>query len=400
MGNNVSTQENTKLFNKYFIMTWFVSLTFMACQLMLNNAVSLYVDSLGYGSTFTGIMAIPFALLAIFARFAGGGLCDAKSRRLVLVLSCTVFCISTYLFGIVSAAWALILFRSLHGLGFAAANTAASTASVDVVPQSRTAEGIGYFWAAQALANGSAGYLVVALVQGDDYSRVFNTATLILAVSVVLSLLNRYEKDPKFKPEKAAGAGGAKGFAKYFEKRSLPAATVMLCITFGTSLTGIYTMLFAAERGYSSGGTFFLLCAVCFFLGNVTVSRLTRRFGRIRTFVPAVLFFDVGLLLMGWTGSEAMFLMAGAGYGLVQGICYPILNTLVVEGLPFHRRGVASGTLFVALDVGVGVGSFLWGGLIDLCGFRPVITCAAIISSMAVPAILLFFGKKEKAAKR
>lgn len=387
-------KSGEKLFNRYFITTWVISLCVQLGQLMLNNAVSVYVVSLGYGSKFTGLMALPFAVLAILARFVGGRMCDTHSRRLVMTVSCCIFCAAIYLFGALPMAWSLVLFRSLHGLGFGAANTSSSTASVDVVPKSRTAEGIGYFWAAQAIANAGAGYIVVALVSGTDYSRVFITAAVFLAIGALLSLSCNYEKKDMYRPEAKAEAE-AKGIAKYFEKRSVPAAVVLFLICCGTSLTGIFTMLFASQRGLGSSGTFFLLCAIGMFSGNVLVSKVTAKIGNLRTMIPAVLFFDISLLLMGWTNSEAMFLMAGAGYGLVQGFCFPVLNTLAVEKLPFDRRGVGAGTLFVAMDVGIGFGSFVWGWTIDLFGFTTTLTAAALLSALSVPAALLFFGKKK-----
>jgi len=396
METKLQPQENTRLFNRYFITTWLISLFVLLGQLMLNNAVSVYVDTLGYGSKFTGIMAVPFAVLAIFARFAGGYLCDSRSRRLVMAASCVIFCISAYLFGALPMAWSLILFRGLHGLGFGAANTSSSTASVDVMPKSRTAEGIGYFWGAQAIANGGAGYIVIALVSGTDYSRVFNAAAVFLAVAAALSLSCDYEKKPAYRPE-AQQQSTATGFAKYFEKRSLPAAAVMFLVCCGTSFTGIFTMLFAVSRGYTTGGAFFLLCAVGMFASNVLVSRISAKIGNLATMIPAAAFFDLSLLLMVWTDSQALFLMAGLAYGMVQGLVFPVLNTLAVEQLPFDRRGVGAGTLFVAMDVGVGFGSFVWGWLIDLAGFAATVTAAAALSCLSIPAALLFFGRRKRA---
>ena len=50
--------------------------------------------------------------------------------------------------------------------------------------------------------------------------------------------------------------------------------------------------------------------------------------------------------------------------------CYPLLNAMAVVNAPSERRGSANATFLMFMDLGIGVGSFVWGLTIDLIGIR------------------------------
>lgn len=55
------------------------------------------------------------------------------------------------------------------------------------------------------------------------------------------------------------------------------------------------------------------------------------------------------------------FLLAGAAYGLGMGFCFPSLQTLAVREVSPIRRGVATGIFFSSLDLGIGLGTIIFG---------------------------------------
>ena len=60
------------------------------------------------------------------------------------------------------------------------------------------------------------------------------------------------------------------------------------------------------------------------------------------------------------------------------GMLMPVFNTLAVQRAPAHRRGAASATFYLFIDIGIGLGSAIWGLVIDYLGFDAMFTGAAI----------------------
>ena len=85
------------------------------------------------------------------------------------------------------------------------------------------------------------------------------------------------------------------------------------------------------------------------------------------------------------------YLIGGAAYGFIQGICMPVLYYLAVHKMPVHRRGVAGGTVYCLLDLGVGAGSFLWGVVIGAFGFTATFLSAAALLVLAAALSLAFY---------
>ena len=95
MAQNILTKANTRLFNRYFILVWLVSLTVTMGQSMMNSTSALYIDHLGYPETLSGLANLFFSVMAVLARLLGGYICDKKSRRLVMICACAIFSRST-----------------------------------------------------------------------------------------------------------------------------------------------------------------------------------------------------------------------------------------------------------------------------------------------------------------
>ena len=93
-----------KLFNRYYLCVWFGSLCLLLVHNMLNNALPLYLASIGFSTSFSGLIGVPFAILGIIGRLAGGYLADSRSRRLVMVSGTALIGVSAFLFGLVPAA--------------------------------------------------------------------------------------------------------------------------------------------------------------------------------------------------------------------------------------------------------------------------------------------------------
>ncbi|MBP1736384.1 MAG: transporter [Oscillospiraceae bacterium] len=389
----METSSGSKLLTRYFILVWLAFLCLNMCQNLLNNTISLYINVIGMSTSFSGFLGIPYAIAAIFMRFFGGYCTDRFNRRMVMSLGCLIYGITAWFFGFFATAAALILFRMIHGAAFSAGQLAISTANVDVTPPEKANLGIGIFWVATAISLGGAGYLVVSLTNGSNYSLVFLASALFGIAGGVCCLLCNYEKKPEFQARLQAHATSlpCRGAHRFFEPGAMRPAVLMFLMAIGMSSLSFFLLLFAANEGYSNAGFALVVAAIFMGIGNLCSNRLLHRLGSRLTLLLAFALCAIGYAAMGLYHTEFTYFLGGAVYGFVQGICMPVLYFLAVDGMPVHRRGIAGGTVYFLLDIGMGLGSYLWGLLISGYGFTVTFLCAAATQVLACVLTFAFY---------
>ena len=382
-----------RLFNRYFILIWFAALALNLGQSMMNSTVILYMNQLGYPEKLSGLVGIPYAILAMLARILGGGLCDRRGRRVVMVCAYALFALSIWLFGCSTGLFALMLFRGLHGAGFSVAQTASSTVMVDVMPESKRELGIGIFYVSTAAAFAVGSPIVLGLSGGTDYGPVFLFCTLVMAGGMILGLCSNYEKKEAFRPKDtpAAPEAEARGFRRYFEPKALPAGVIFLFMSFSGLSLSAFALLYAEKMGFQGASLFFTIAAVVMFVFNLAQAWLVRRLGAKLVLVLTFGLFGLSLLVQALTGSNVCYFFVGAAFGLLQGICWPVATALAVEKVPYHRRGAANSTACLMTDIGAGAGSAVFGSLISGIGYHNSFLILAAVLALAVILCLILF---------
>ena len=396
-------QRTHKLINGYFILIWIYAFFLQIGQNIFNNSVSLYMDSIGLGTDFAGLLAIPYAILAIVARLIGGWLTDHRGRRVTMLLGAAIFAVSAFLFTrpVLALPVCLLLLRGLHGFAYGTGNTAASTAVVDVTPPQQSGLGLGIYWAAQGVALAIGGLLVTGLMRGtDDFSLVFFTSVAVLVIAMALALLCNYEKKPDWAAtDRDAPAGDTqRGIARFIEKRSIPYAVFFTVFFVGNACMAPYILMFAAERGIAGAGLVFTMAAVGMTLANLTCGKLAQLTHRPALVIAVVyVCFGLAVIAMALISGTVTYVIAGFFYGASMGMA-PLVQDEAVRGLPVLRRGAGTSTLYLAIDIGVGIGTAVWGKVVAASGFTAMYIAAGVVSLVAAVMAVVTFARRDKAA--
>lgn len=391
-----------KLFNKYFVLGWFASLGLNLCQTILNQTVSLYVTSVHMSTAFAGFLAIPYAILAILMRFIGGAWADSWGRRSLLIFGGVLFSVTAILFGVLPTAFCLVLTRALHGCAFSSGQLAVSTINVDVTPPKKSKIGIAIFWISSAMSMCVSGYIVTGLSSGGSYLPVFITCASVALVAGILGVFCDYEKKhPELvtrnrEDEMSGPTAEYKGLLRFVEPAVYKPAVMFFIMSVGICIASLYILMFAREQGYANAGAVLVFATLGMVIGNVSSSRLTNALGACKTLMFTFSIGAVGFAVMALWCNIGTFFFGGFAYGFVQGICMPVLYFLTIQDMPAHRRGVAGGTSYCMLDLGVGIGAYIWGMVIDAAGFKLafLLSAAVLLSGM----VLSFIFFKERRA--
>ena len=415
MGKRASKKDNLRgespreqLWSTTFVLVVVSTLCCFMVGQGLNSSTSVYVALYGGTAAYAGVLAAVFSGAAAVVRLLSGPLIDGRGRRIVMLVGFAVLIVGTVGPLFTHDVAPFVVFRILQGAGFSAVTTASATAAADALPASRMGEGIGYYGLGQAIAMSIGPAFALALVSMDPAENLFIGATAAAALGLALIFFCRYEKHPETLPEEAvyrrereekrtrsegAKSEGARreGFiSRIFEKRALPGTLPTLVIAPAFGFVIFFVGLYGTSLGVGNAGLFYTLSAVSMIIVRLKSGAFMDRFAPIKI-LPVALAFGVvafamliacGTVLDSSPARDAVFYLAGIVYGPCIGIVNPLNQAVAVKNTPPERWGAANALFQLAIDVGIGCASVIWGLVNDSFGF-PVTICCVICCAVA-----------------
>jgi len=333
-----------------------------------------FLTKLGADETEIGVIFGATALTAILARPWIGRTMDLSGRQIIIrtggVLT-TVVCV-LYLF-VDRLGPLAYLARVGHGLGEAMLFSAFFAYASDIVPESRRIQGIALFGVSGLLPISLGGLLGDFILEVADYSTLFATSAVCSLLAFLMSLLLKDVAKPSDQ-EPPRGL-----WAAVRQRDLLPlwfTGTV-----FATAITATMTFMktFVLERGVGSVGMFFAAYTFAAIALRVLWGSLPERVGPKRVLIPAMGVTAIGFVVLAGAESATSIVVAGVLCGVGHGYTFPILLGLVVTRARRSERGAALAVFTALFDLGILVGSPLFGMLIEAAGYGAMFTSAAIL---------------------
>ncbi|AET69473.1 arabinose efflux permease family protein [Desulfosporosinus orientis DSM 765] len=389
---NDNSQTDILIWNKTFFFVLIVSFLMFLSMYMLLPTLPLYAQTLGGNETIAGTIVGIFTFSAVLVRPWFGNLLDRKGRKLILVIGIAVFLVSSLAYHLAFTVISLLIFRAVHGIGWGASTTAASTIASDVIPSARRAEGMGYYGMASTIAMSLGPAFGLYIIKYTSYSLLFTGSAIIAALGLAFSLLINYETPPEKQQKVLPAKHGV-----ILEKTALAPAIVLFFITL--TYGGIISFLpaYAAYREVENIGIFFTVFALVLLLSRPIIGKLADRYGIKQFLVPGIVLIAGALILLVKTSTLSMFLLVGILYGLGFGTVQPILNALVISLSPPERRGAANATFAMAMDLGIGLGAVVLGFIAQKMNFEYMYGSSALFAFIALIMYFALLNRKLSA---
>lgn len=387
--------QKQKMVTKSFVLLFIFAVAVCIAMNMLNVIVPLYVTETLKGTAATaGLMTTVYTLSACVCRPIHGTLTDKFGRRTMMVVGSALFCVGCLVSGLIPAIAALAVCRILMGIGYSGATTANNTASTDVIPPERMAEGIGYFGMSQSVASaiGPAIATFTMVLLGNQNSLL--AVAGVCAVALILSLCIRYEKTPGYEAPKAVEGENSGGF---FEKTAAIPAVFQGIFLFLTSLPLCFATLYIVSRGYSSAvaGSFFVVASVVIVLVRLLLSGLMNRHHPLWFLLPGMAGLILLCVLFPLVDSVGGMMVCGALHGISHGMVWMVLGSEAVRNAAPDRRGAANATFYFAFDAAIGLGAAFWGMMIDNVGYETSYIIIIVATALLMAASLPAFRKRK-----
>ena len=385
----------TKLFNRYFILIWCSTFCLMLIQNLMCSGIPLFLDSRGFSTAFTGLLGIPFAIFGILSRTTGGYLMDRFSRRAVMILGPVLMGVGALIFRLLPLAPLMLLSRGFHGAGFSMGQAGSSTATVDVTPKEKSSLGVGIFWMATALAIAGAGWLIELLGGDGTYDRIFYASFGFGLLGGLLALLCGYEKKQPSCRLKRTSAPQARGLRKFLDPAAARPAVIEFFTLLGVSCCNIFIFTYAIRQGYANPSIFTVIAALSMTASNLASGWLIRLLGHRNLLAITMMLSGTLIALIALIPGQVTFWLGGVGFGMAQGFSFPILTLLAVDKVPQNRRGTANSTMLMAGDVGVGLGTCLWGVVIQALDFYAAFALSGLAVLFSGVLGMLFYLRRR-----
>ena len=360
------TPENETLFSRNFVLTSLSTFTLFTSFYFLLITLPIYIEKIGGTESEIGLIIGVFTISAVLLRPFIGKEVDRRGRKIILISGIVIFFISMLLYDYTRNVTSLLLLRVLHGIGWGAATTAATTLIADIAPPKRRGEAMGIFGMASNVAMAIGPALSMILLQKYDFSILFSISAGIALVSLLLALpisetMVVHPKTPLFSREAL-----------------FPSALMfMISLTYGSIVS--FLSLFAQKQGIANPGIFFTVFAVTLILVRALAGKLSDIKGRKFVIIPGMVLIAAGLGVLSTASALDSFLVAALLYGLGFGLVHPSLMALLVDRVSEKGRGAAMGTFTAAFDLGIGTGSILLGLVLQYFGFQVMYTLSGLI---------------------
>jgi Arabinose efflux permease len=267
------------------------------------------------------------------------------------------------------------LLRIIHGAAFSLCFVSAGTLTADVAPASRRSQALGLFGVFTILNYALAPFIGKRIV--ENYS--FDTLFLVVFVFGLLSfLVALFIREPE---TKKSGAGeDNNGISTTLLRKGVFVAAFTLMIS-GSGFISTLTFLpvFAKGIRVESFDLFFIAYTLSALVVRIFGGWIPDRFGKRRAAVPSLLFFAFSVIGIGFASNVSHFIGTGIVFGLSHGLVYPSIYALVIDLSPDAERGKAFAICSVAFTLGGMWGSFIYGVVAELSGFRAMYQMAGVV---------------------
>lgn len=381
-----------KRYTGQFWLLSFSSFLFFASFNMILPELPAYLTSLG-GEEYLGLIISLFTLTACISRPFSGKMTDKWGRIPVMVVGAVVCGAGALAYPLLTTVPGFLLIRLFHGFSTGFKPTGTSAYIADIVPVDRRGEalGISSFFGALGMASGQGAGSLIYLSFGIDMLFYCSSFLSFASVLILLGMKETLKEKTSFNLSMLKI-----NRHDILEKSVFPPAVIMVltCLSFGTTFT--LAPVFSDHLGIENRGIFYMVLTMSSIIVRVIGGRLSDRFGRqiVLRFSTVIIFSS--MVIIGFSETVTQFFTGAFVFGLGYGLNSPTLFAWTIDLSPIKTRGKGVSTLFIFLEIGIGVGALLSGTFYQGQVNRfPAIFGVAGVFSLIAFFYLMFYSKRE-----
>ncbi len=372
-----------KLWNRNFTLLTFSNFFMFSGYYALFSTLPIYISTeLHAPKSVIGLVLASYIVASVVVRpFAGFGL-DKYGRKKIFILSLLSYALVFNGYIIAWTVAVMILVRFTHGLTWGLTTTSNSTIAVDIIPSNKRGEGIGYFGISTTLGMALGPAIGSFILQHAGYQAMFIAGFIISLASMGMAASMHY-------PDKGPPRSIQLRFSTLFETTSLlPSFNLLLTnITYGGMLS--FVALYGRELGIHNSSAFFLIYALGIISARFTSGKFFDRHGPRTILLICLLLLIAGFPVLALIQNPIGFFGAAVILGFGNGVVYPTFQAMTNNMAPRNRRGAANSTLYIFVDIGMGLGMIFVGSIAQQFSIS---TAFVVCSGICLVALVFFLS--------
>jgi MFS family permease len=344
------------MFKSYGRNFWMMSLAmflFMTGFNLILPELNQFITKLG-GEEHKGLIITLFTISAGLARPFSGKLSDLIGRKKVMVAGIILAIIVCFLYPFSETVFFFLMLRFIHGFSVGFTPTGATALITDVLPEKNRGQGMGIWGTFISIGIGfgqSLGSWIYAHFG-------MNTLFAIAAITTFTSGILVYFVNETLQNKTRFNYSQLKiEWRDVFEPNVMPAAMVMWLTAACSGIIFVLTPDISGFLNIENKGWFFGIYVIATIIIRLTAGTLSDKIGRRQTLIIGISFLILSMLLIGYAKTTTTYTLASLVFGIATGITSPTLFAWTADLSPETRRGVGAGTMFIALEFGIMLGS-------------------------------------------
>jgi MFS family permease len=296
----------------------------------------------------------------------------------MLVVASVLFIFFSLAYGVVPWLPLVLIIAIVHGATWSGILSSASAIMTDFIPVSRRTEGLGYWGLAPTAA------IAVAPAVGMHVHHHFGWFALCAEIAVLSALMAIWAARLPGDDVRRSQVSLPR-IAELWDFRVLKTALSFTVISFGYGGITSYVAILSRERGIQPESLFFTVFATSVIVVRVLTGSIGDRYGPKVLLYPAFAATPIAFVLLAFAQSRAQMIAAGVLWGLALGASFPAFMTFMVTNTDEQFRGRTFGSMILAFDTGIGLGSIVIGAIGARWSLGIAFGFAAALSCLAIP---------------
>jgi len=342
--------------------------------------IPLYATELGASVSQVGVIVATISYVTAFFLIPFGMLSDRFGRQKLLIGGLVVFTLAPLLYPLANNPEQLILVRAIHGLGAAAFLPTAIALVVDLTPETKRGEAIGWYTASLQLG------LMAGPITGGFLTSQFGfdaafygcSAISFIGLALAFSRLRAIAHQPAVIPVERKSS-----WRWLAQPLAIAVLLAPLLVAVGSGTIGSYIPLYGMRFGMTGADAGAIITAVYASSAalRAPAGRLADRVDRKLLLIAGVGLSAIAVSLFAFFHSLAQFIIIGVVFGIGMGIAMPASLVMAADFSSAGGRAVAMAIPTCFFQVGLALGPTIMGPVAQMSGFKTMfLACAASLA--------------------
>lgn len=382
--------KHSSIWTKEFFAISFINfIIYLVYYLFIVIIAEYSMTSLNASPSQAGLASGIFIIGALIARMLTGTRINALGERKTLLIGLSLYTLMTIGYFGANQTILMLLVRFLHGIGFGISSVATGTAIAKIIPADKRGEGIGFYTLSTTLASAIGPLFGIFLMHHFSFHYLIWLSLIILIISLIGAYITPFSTSHNHslsnKPIKKH---------TFFEKKVLLISFIGACL--GISYSSIVSFIspYTTDINLTKAGSlFFIIYSIAILFSRPIAGYVLDRYNENIVMIPSFILFSIGLYILSISNQTWHIFLAAALIGVGFGTFFSSSQTIAIKSVDEENIGLATSTFLAIMDIGVGIGPFILGGLVPIIGYQSIYLSMALFTLLVLVFYLIFRQK-------